>query len=50
MSGIDFIAPIQRGIREHGQWMLKQEERGYKPDLTEVVLIAEKNKDYYENT
>ena len=29
------------------KWMLKQEERGYKPDLTEVVLIAEKIKDYY---
>lgn len=29
------------------KWMLKQEERGYKPDLTEVVLIAEKIEDYY---
>ncbi len=29
------------------KWMLKQEQQNYKPTLTEVVLIAEKIKDYY---
>lgn len=29
------------------KWMLKQEVKGYKPTLTEVILIAEKIKDYY---
>lgn len=29
------------------RWMLMQEDKGYKPSLTEVVLIAEKIKEYY---
>ena len=31
------------------RWMLKQENNEYKPTLTEVVLIAEKIKEYYQN-
>lgn len=29
------------------KWLLKQEKLGNKPTLTEVVLIAEKIKEYY---
>ncbi len=29
------------------KWMVKQEEKRYRPTLTEVVLMAEKIKEYY---
>lgn len=29
------------------RWMIKQEDKGYKPSQTEVVMIAEKIKEYY---
>ena len=29
------------------KWLIKQEDKGYKSSLTEVVLIAEKIKEYY---
>ena len=29
------------------RWMIKQEDNGYKPSQTEVVLIAKKIKEYY---
>ena len=31
------------------KWLLKQEELGNKPTLTDVVLIAEQIKEYYLN-